>query len=162
MRLITNEAWAGGCTQDRYSDTELSGSLKHVRLSISRKTTTKVEGAKSLPRTKKCQTSAVWGRTLCLTWPVWVAALWVFIQWEGPHSCHLKCVPPWVTEPFCLAHGSEGVVSSSLFSQGVYGLSPSANLARTCQQELALKPAKAFSKTLGQVLSFRLYSLLVW
>jgi hypothetical protein len=162
MGLITNEAWAGGCTQYPYSDTKLSGSLKHVRLSISRKTTTKVGGVKSLSRTKKCQMSAVWGRTLCLTWPVWMAALWVFIQWEGPHSCHLKHVPPRVMEPFfCLTHGSEGVVSSSLFSQGVYGPS-SASLARTCQQELALKPAKAFSKILGQVLSFRLYSLLVW
>ena len=48
MGLITNEAWAGGCTQYPYSNTKLSGSLKHVRLSISRKTTTKVEGVKSL------------------------------------------------------------------------------------------------------------------
>ena len=41
------------------TDTKLSGSLKHDRPSISRKTTTKVEGAKSLSRTKKRQTSAV-------------------------------------------------------------------------------------------------------
>lgn len=57
MRLITNEAWAGGCTQDRYSDT-VSESLKHVRLSISRKTTTSAEQS-HYPRTKKRQTSAV-------------------------------------------------------------------------------------------------------